>query len=87
MGTYIMVVLLFTYYASAGSPPRLTDTGARFVTNTILTRWNTNSRIKNPTDGNMSNLCIGFHEFLQTLTSVRARSSHEEKGGPRGNDC
>ena len=50
-GTYSMfIVYLFTYSASAVSPPRITDTSARSVTNTIFTRWEANSWRKKPTD-------------------------------------
>ena len=47
-------VPLLTYSASAASPPRITSTVAWSDTDTILTRWDTNSWRKNTTDGNMS---------------------------------
>ena len=76
---------LFTCSASAASPPRLTDTGARSVTNTILTRWDTNSWRKKQTDGNMSAPLLSW--ILVTLTGVRGRSIQEEKGGPEGREA
>ena len=51
---WLHYIPLFTCSASAASPPRITGTVARSVTNTILTRWDTNSWRKNTTDGNMS---------------------------------
>ena len=40
---YGYTVFLFTCSASAASPPRITDASAWSVTDTILTRWDTNS--------------------------------------------
>ena len=69
---YGYTVFLFTYSASASSPPRITGTVTRSVTNTILTRWDTNSWRKNPTDCNVSrSLWHCFWLLLVTLTGVR----------------
>ena len=56
MGNYtiVMSVSLLTCSASAASPPRITGTVAWSDTDTILTRWDTNSWRMNTTDGNMS---------------------------------
>ena len=85
MGTYTMVVLYpcFTCSASAASPPRFTGTVAWSVTNTILTRWDTNSWGKIPTDGNVSRCLHWLSWFL--VTSDWGGSS-QEKGGPRRNE-